>query len=1248
MFLGLGLALIATAVGPCSFGSLLAQQADVVRGRITGTDGEPVVNASIQLTSIPNNVKKSTTTGRDGRYTVAFPNGDGDYWVTVSAIGFVPRRFELKRIADEDILVADAVLKRAAAVLDAMHVRADRAKVARNNNSADISGTEKTVGTAAVDPNQAGNLAAMAAALPGVQLVPGADGNPDQFSVFGLSGDQNTATLNGLGFSGADIPRDAATKSALGTTPWDVSRGGFSGGQLGLRTQSGSNFSARGVSSVAAAPQLEWTDRAGRAAGAEYGSVSLGAMTAGPIVVDNSFYSAGYQLDRRTSDLQSLTTASPLALLTAGVAMDSAARFRNLLSRGRIPISAAGLPTGRVNEHGSFLAAVDFSPPSSTSGQALNLTATGTFNRLNTPFGQVTALPTADAQRTNWFGALQARHTNYFGFGVLTETSVGVGRSRVYTDPYLALPSGVVRVGSTLGDGSTSIAQLGFGGSAVQNTRSTNTTASAVNQLSWFSQNNKHRIKLTSEVREESYAQDLTMNQLGTFAYNSLADLEAGKPSSFSRQLSPRPQSGSQAIGGLSLGDSYRPSTDLQFQYGVRVDANHYWAAPATNDAVRQTFGVTNDVVPNRVYLSPRAGFSWTYGQAARLAVADGFVRGPRAVVRGGIGLFQNTPNAQLIASATSSTGLADALQQLTCVGTAVPAPDWNAYATDANAIPNKCADGTLGTVFSSSAPNVVLFDKSYAAQRSVRSDINWSGAVLGNRLTATIDGTYSLNLNQPGFVDLNVNPAIRFTLPNESGRPVFVQTDGIVGATGAIAVQDARLSPSFARVIEQRSDLQSISRQLFIGMRPISFSTRYSWELGYVYSNTRDVASGFMSTTGNPFEKEWARSAFDSRHQVVYSLAYNFFDWVPVSLSGSFRSGRPFTPLVSDDINGDGYSNDRAFIFDPKKTSDPTLAAGLSQLLDNGSPAARACLASQLGRLAIRNSCQAPWTTTSNLTVAFNPLKFRLPQRFNFSLYVNNAFGAADLLLHGDARRKGWGQPASPDQSLLFVRGFDVPTRTFKYEVNSRFGATSLGQTTNRNPVVVTAQIRMDLGFTRERQLLTQSLDRGRGRPGTKSTDQDLKDLSAALIPTNPMALLLSQADTLKLTRKQADSLSSMNRRYLVLSDSLWTPVVTFLAGLSDSYNRGEAYDRFRRAREVSIDQLLRLAPSIRGLLNAQQLRLLPAQIISSLDTRYLASVRSSTAGGTNMGILGMLAQMGAMGGASDASGAQTIMIHK
>ena len=341
-----------------------AQQADVIRGRITADDGEAVTNATIQLSSIPNNVKKSTKTDKTGRYTVAFPNGDGDYWVSVSAIGFVAKRFELKRLADEEILVADVKLTRAAAVLDAMQVRADRAKVGRNSSSTDISGTEKMVGNAAVDPNQAGNLAAMAAALPGVQLIPGADGNPDQFSVFGLSGDQNSSTLNGLGFAGADIPRDATTKSALGTSPWDVSRGGFSGGQLGVRTQSGSNFSARGVSSVATAPGLEWTDRAGRAAGAEYTALSLGAMTSGPIVGGQQLLQRGISVrssrerSTKSHDRQRPRIADGRRLERFGGAVPRSTRSRARSGDHCRTSDGAGQRTRIVSRRVRFLSAV--------------------------------------------------------------------------------------------------------------------------------------------------------------------------------------------------------------------------------------------------------------------------------------------------------------------------------------------------------------------------------------------------------------------------------------------------------------------------------------------------------------------------------------------------------------------------------------------------------------------------------------------------------------------------------------------------------------------------------------------------------------------------------------------------------------------------------------------------------------------------------------------------------------------------
>src|SRR5690606_37592544 len=331
---------------------------------------------------------------------------------------------------------------------------------------------------------------------------------------------------------------------------------------------------------------------------------------------------------------------------------------------------------------------------------------------------------------------------------------------------------------------------------------------------------------------------------------------------------------------------------------------------------------------------------------------------------------------------------------------------------------------------------------------------------------------------------------------------------------------------------------------------------------------------------------RDWSRSNFDSRHQFIYSLNYNLFEFVNIRWFGQVRSGTPFTPTVAGDINGDGFSNDRAFVHDPASTSDATLRSGMESLLANSSGSVRSCLMQQLGNVAGRNSCQGPWTQSASLTLSFNPLKVRLPQRARLELAIDNPLGAADLLLHGENNLRGWGQRPVVDPSLLYVRGFDPVSKQFRYDVNQRFGASDPTLNTQRNPVRLTAWLRFDLGPVRERQLLTQSLDRGRRRPGDRVAEAILRSQFANPGVPNPFATLLREQDTLKLSSEQADSLASMNRRYLVKLDSIWSPVARWWASLPDDYDHDQAYDRYRRAREASIDHLISFAPVLRDLI--------------------------------------------------------------
>ncbi len=1192
-------------------------QADIIRGRVTGPDSLPIENVTVTATSLSGGVNRTARTGRDGRYTITFPGGDGDYIMNFAALGFAVKRFEVKRVADEDFLLADARLQRVNTVLEAVDVVGERQRPRRNDVAPDASGTERTIATSEVPANLLGDLAAMAATLPGVSAATNDDGSSG-YSVLGLGADQNSTTLNGMSFGGGQLPRDAAITSSLVTSPYDVSRGGFSGAQMNIRTRPGSNFITRTNSLNFDSPAMQWSDAAARSLGQEFTNASLGGLVSGPLVYDKAFYSVSYQLGRRSNDLQTLLTADPLGLRAAGVAADSADRLLGILGAQQIPIATRAVRDDRIGDSGLLLGSIDLTSPTATSGTAVNVAFNGSWGRQSPSSGSVTDVPAFGGDRTNYRFGAQARHSSFWKSVILTETSLGVSASKNYGTPYLDLPAGRVRVNSTFDDGTNGVQMLSFGGNPSMNSTQASLGTAFQNQLSWFSKNNKHRLKLATELRHELADQTFAINQLGTFTYNSLADFENNMPASFSRQLSPREREISQFVGGISLGDSYRRTPNLQLTYGVRLDGSRYFTTPLLNPSLDTLYGLQNDVLPNRVYVSPRAGFSWTYGTSSQIASFLGAQRGPRAVVRGGVGVFQNVPGVNLIGGALDNTGLPSAVQQITCIGAATPVPDWDAYGADLASIPTECANGTSGTPFANAAPNVSAFSRDYVSPRSVRSNLNWSGPVLNNRFSTSFDLTYSRNLNQSSSIDRNFNPTSRFTLADEAGRPVYVQPTSIVPATGAIASQDARVNSRYNRVNEMVSDLRSESYQATVRLSPATFSSGFSWSAWYSHTQVREQFRGFSSTVGNPLDVAWGRSA-TTPHSIGYSLGYNFFDFLRVNWFGQFRSGFRYTPMVAGDVNGDGSANDRAFVYDPSSAAaqaDPALADGIAALLSNGSSGARACLSRQLGTLATRNSCQGPWTSTASMSFTFNPIKVRMPQRASLSFQLSNPLGAADLLVNGSDNLRGWGQMAIPDGQLLYVRGFDATTQRYQYEVNRRFGATSPAFTQSRNPVTLTALLRFDIGPTRERQMLTQQLDRGRRREGQKAPEMLLRAMFGNGGIPNPLATLLRDQDTLKLSPMQADSIATMNRQYVITLDGIWTPVVREFGALPDTYDHDEAYHRYVQARRQTVDAMRALAPKVKELLTDDQVRRLPPFIAQYLDTRYLASIRSGTAG--------------------------------
>jgi hypothetical protein len=171
---------------------------------------------------------------------------------------------------------------------------------------------------------------------------------------------------------------------------------------------------------------------------------------------------------------------------------------------------------------------------------------------------------------------------------------------------------------------------------------------------------------------------------------------------------------------------------------------------------------------------------------------------------------------------------------------------------------------------------------------------------------------------------------------------------------------------------------------------------------------------------------------------------------------------------------------------------------------------------------------------------------------------------------------------------------------------------------------------IRMDLGPSREWQNLSMQLDRGRTLRGNKAPEAMLKAMYGTGGIPNPISTILRQADTLKLTGVQADSLATMNRSYVIRLDSIWAPIAKEFAALPDTYDKRDVQVRYVAARKASVDLMIKLSPVIKQLLTPDQLRKLPTFIASYLDTRYLAMIRSGTQGAASPFGMGGMDVMG------------------
>ena len=1150
---------------------------DVIVGVVTGEDGAPVQDATVEAYSLETQVTRRARTDARGRFTILFTDGGGQYRMTARVLGMTPHTQLLARDADEDRLVWNVRLRAGAVTLDAISVQTG--PQLRSGEGPTPGSSERAFGADQLArlPIDATDLASLAGLVPGVLAIASTDTTATAFSVAGLGADANAVTLDGLLFGSASVPQEGLRQTRVITSTYDVSRGSFSGGLVASTTRSGSNV-LQGSTQAQVRDEALAVNAGDTPYTQGFNQSVLSGGFGGPIVKDRVFAFLSGQARLRSDPQQTLLSAAATDFTRLGVAPDSVTRFNAIVDGRGVP--HASVPNGATRASDNFSGMLRFDWVMSNS-HSLSLRGDWRGTSQDPARLGTLALPQTGGQMTSSGGGVMATLSSHFGASVLNEFRGYLQTSKNDGAAFSQLPQGRVQVASSLPDGSTGVTTLVFGGNTGFPSRTRGSNFEGSDELSWLPGSGAHRIKLGASFLTEQSQDFIGANLLGTYTYNSLHDLETGQAASFRRTLGVTERQANDLRFGFYAGDVWMVTRPFQLTYGVRLEGSQFGDAPAYNPGVDSVFSRRTDYLPKEWHVSPRIGFSWTLGTVGgpggfggmggggmgeRGGMGGGGMGGrgfsmASTVIRGGIGEFRNQPSTNLVAQARAATGLAQSASEIVCNGAGVPTPAWSQYWASADSIPDAClSGGVLPPGGFQAARSVMVLAPGFEAPRAWRGSLSIERR-LTQLLRLSVEGSVARGVALTGFRDLNIVGARSFSLASEGNRPVYVPAGAISPLSGTPNFAASRLDSVFGHVYEARSDLQSRSLQFTTSLsgivgKGIVVSASYSWQ------RVRDQETGARgnTTATDPNAVEWGRSDLERKHSFLLTLTYPVSQALELTSIGRLTSGTPFTPMVGGDVNGDGIRNDRAYIF-AAGTADQ-VAQGMQRLLAEAAPSVRSCLLGQVGTVALRNSCDGPWQASLDFQMNWRPTMLGLNRRLQVSIITYNFLRGLDEVLHGTANAKGWGLATRPDNTLLYVTGFNPATQSYAYTVNERFGATGGSATAYRPPFQIGIQARLTIGPDRARQAL-DALRGGGGMAGAVAAMggggpggfggggfrgpvanpmQLIARIDSAL--PNPAAVVLGMRDSLHLDSGQVVLLTllrdSLARRNGVVMDSL------------------------------------------------------------------------------------------------------------
>ncbi len=428
----------------------------------------------------------------------------------------------------------------------------------------------------------------------------------------------------------------------------------------------------------------------------------------------------------------------------------------------------------------------------------------------------------------------------------------------------------------------------------------------------WYA--DEHTVKFGFDYEKNEILNFFGRNLFGVWTFPSLDAFAAGRPSNYIVRT-PRPGGSFDDIPaafeadnlGLFVQDSWAVNYNLTLMFGLRLDMPDFDREPIFNQRLLDITGFDNRETVDESLLQPRFGFNYTFDSERPTQL------------RGGLGLFQGASPTVWLAGPYQNTGLN--FDEYNLSGNNAP----NFNPTVPPPVPGASA-GTPNIVADIVEPGLKL-PAVWKANLAFEHELPWQGLIASAELLLTD--------NEEGLYMDRI----------DRGAPTFVGQDGRLLHWNANGLNPARANPTQGMQNGQNGALNRANRpagletavvirntdkgesqQLTLGLAKPLVDT-WGWNVAYTYTNATEYSPLTSSINNsnwqnqlifNPNEPEAFNSRYAIRNRFTANLTFQkeFFADLKTG-AGLFyegRSGRPFSYIYFNDINGDSQATNDLF----------------------------------------------------------------------------------------------------------------------------------------------------------------------------------------------------------------------------------------------------------------------------------------------------------------------------------------------